>query len=478
MSLTHYEQIALVLGHLMTVLGVGMALVLFRRVRLEGRTPGGTLAWVLGMIFIPYIAIPLYLMMGGRKFRRMADRKDSLVLSNENSDLDTEHLSELAKSMVQGTQSSPPVSLGNRVGMLADGLDDYRKLMELIEGAKESIHITTFILSKDDVGRRIIEALARKAAQGVKVRLLLDALGSFRSGGSFVDPLREAGGKVGKFMPMLPFHRRWSANLRNHRKMYIFDERLAIIGGRNLGEEYMGPKEDARRWSDFAVTVEGPAVFTLNEVFAADWSFATDEPRDEILSRKSASEFSAGGDVTVQTVASGPDVPSDMFYEVLVSAIFQAKKRVWVVTPYFVPDETLLRILMILAHLGRDVRLIVPYTSNQVLVDLARRYALRELANAGGKVLMYGPKMLHTKLLLIDDEIASVGSANMDMRSLYLNYEIALFMYDAKVAREIELHILDLIENSRLFTRGERRRVRGIITESLENLGHILSPLL
>lgn len=475
--MTTYEKVALVLGHLLSVLGVVMALVLFRRVRLERRTPGATMAWVLGMVFLPYLAIPLYLLMGGRKVRKLMGRKLGLKLMQRESAPDPELMGGIARAMVQ-LPGAPPAMDGNRVEMLPDGIDDYNRLMKLIAGAKETIHITTFILSKDAVGRAVVEALARKAREGVKVRLLLDALGSFSTRGSFVDVLREAGGKVGVFMPMLPFQRRWSANLRNHRKIFIFDERVAIIGGRNIGAEYIGPGEDGNRWMDFAMVVEGYAVFALSEVFAADWNFATEEPVESVMTLKTPEEIPARGEAIVQTVASGPDAETDTFYEALVSAIFQAKTRVWIVTPYFVPDETLLRILIIQAHLGRDVRLVVPKKSNKSLVDLASRYALRELTAAGGKVLFYQPRMMHAKLLLIDDETAAVGSANMDMRSLYLNYEIAMFLYSPGEVKQIESYMLDLFEESRLFTRQEGRRVRGFVIESLENLGHIVSPLL
>ncbi|MCC6548105.1 cardiolipin synthase [Candidatus Sumerlaeota bacterium] len=472
---THLDSALLLFSQAMSALGLVTALILFQRIRATGRTPGGTIAWVLAMIFIPYLAIPLFLLIGGRKFKKMAGRKRTLKVSHNQ--IDTTGLGDIGKTMVMNLEGSPPATTGNRMEILADGVADYQRMMELIASARKTIHFQTYILSNDDVGRAIIAALTKRAMEGVTVRLLLDAVGCHATRISMVGDLKKAGGKVGIFMPV---HRSrfWAANLRNHRKIYIFDEEVAILGGRNIGAEYIGPDPDPKRWMDFAIMLEGPAMLTLNEVFAADWEFATGEPVVETITRTSLQDYPAKGDITVQTVASGPDVDHDLFYESLLSAIFLAKKRLWIATPYFIPDDTLLRILTIAAHMGRDVRLVIPKTSDHYLIDFARGYGIRQLSEAGGKVLLYQPSMLHTKLFIIDDDVCSMGSANMDMRSLYLNYEIAVYTYNREFAKQVEGYMMNLFENSILLSKRERRKMRNFATEMAENLSYILSPLL
>lgn len=453
-------------GHLLSIISFLFALILLGRLMGEHRHPGSTMAWLMGILFVPYITIPLFLLFGGRKLRTLAGRKRGL------------HLHGQTPGEGPGQQEDPrPTADGNRVELLPDGVETYRRFMEIIEQARESIHVMTFILWRDDVGRQVVESLARRAAEGVEVRLLLDALGGLGAKGRFTDPIRKAGGEVAIFMPMLPIHRRWSANLRNHRKLLIADERIAMVGGRNIGSEYMGPYLKDDRWMDYSMVVEGPSVFSLTEVFAADWEFATGKNIDDRLRIKTIEGIPKAGDVRLQTIASGPDVPDDPLYETLMTSFMQARKRIWVVTPYFVPDETLLRILMSQARLGRDVRLLIPEKSNRMLVDLASRYAQRELARAGAQVYLYQGGMMHTKLVVVDDEMAMAGSPNLDMRSLYLNFEIATVVHDVDHVQEMAWHVDDLMRKARLYRRTPHG-TQGLVIESLENVSRLLSPLL
>lgn len=449
-----FTTILVLFGHLLTVLGAILAVMLFSRIRDDSRHPGVTMAWLMGMVFIPYLAVPFYLLVGGRKIQRMAGRKESLA------------------------HALPPPAEGNRVKQLPGAVDSYQETMRLIEGAEESVWIMSFILSPDAVGRAIVRALANKAREGVEVRLLLDALGSFRTRGDFVDPIREAGGHVGVFMPMLSLQRKWSANLRNHRKIAIFDRKIAIVGGRNLGKEYMGEEASPAQWRDFSISVEGPAVRNLARIFAADWEFATDDSAASLLEgyARRPDEWRPGN-VKVQTVASGPDVSDDLIYDQLLMTIFRAKRRIWIVTPYFVPDQTVFRTLMIMVRNGVSVRLVTPAKSNRRVVDLARRFFLRELSRAGADVCLYKEGMIHTKMLIIDDGILSVGSANMDMRSFYLNYEIALFLHSSEDVKAAEAYIQELADESDRYT-GHEHRHGGMLIETLENLSRLFAPLL
>lgn len=464
----------LIVGHILTVVGVLFAVVFFSRVRTVEQHPGTTMAWLLAMLFIPYVAIPAYFLIGGRKYRRVARRKGRLQLDKEHPLPDIDGYCPAARMTLQ-YGGAARVTRGNRLTHIESATDTYAVLMREIAEAKESIHMMTFIVLHDEVAREIVEALAARAREGVKVRLMVDAIGSLFTRGHFLDPLREAGGEVAVFLPALNLRRRWAANLRNHRKIYIFDGKRAIFGGRNIGHVYMGPAPDRRHWQDYCALVEGPAVHNLNEIFAADWRFATGERiRSEFPPQE---EHPADGNIVLQTVVSGPDVPDDQFYDQLLAAMFHARSRIWIVTPYFIPDQMILRTLAILSRCGVDVRVYIPRSSEMKIADFVRRYFLRELHRAGAKIYLYKHGMLHTKLLLIDENLASLGSPNMDMRSLHLNFEVAMFVYSEEEAAKFTEYAESLIPESVPFGEMPMGRARAPM-RFLENIAHLVAPLL
>ena len=462
------------LPHLMTVVGFLLAIFAIARLVSQRKQPGNTFAWLFAIVFIPYISVPLFLMFGGRKLKFLASRKARLCPVIPNAPPAAAAQTFAAKVLTLNGVC-PPVG-GNRVNFLTSGEESFTELERHIREAKHSIHLMTFILGRDAVGRRIIKLLAQRAREGVKVRLLLDALGCFMSSGSFCDPLREAGGEVVKFMPVVPLSTRGSANLRNHRKIALFDHRLALLGGRNLAIEYMGPAPLKRRWRDFGAAIEGPAVGLLNEIFLADWAFASGQPLDRLEQELPATIAAIAGDSELQIVASGPDVEGEPLYEGILSLVQQAERSIWMVTPYFIPDEVLFRSLVVQARAGIDVRLVVPARSNHRITDLARRHYLRELQAAGVKVLLYQSGMNHAKLLLVDEETGLFGSANMDLRSLFVNFEVGAVTYSpaeaAAMARWMKMvfaHSLPMTEP------GKKTRLMPRIGEEIARL---LAPIL
>ncbi|MFI5338023.1 MAG: phosphatidylserine/phosphatidylglycerophosphate/cardiolipin synthase family protein, partial [Opitutales bacterium] len=371
--------------------------------------------------------------------------------------------------------AAPPTG-GNRVRFLPDGQESFQELERGIRAAQGTIHLMTFILARDAVGARLVNLLARRAREGVKVRVLLDALGCFWSSRGFCDPIREAGGEVVRFMPVLPLQTRSSANLRNHRKIVIFDHRTAMIGGRNLAVEYMGPAPLKRRWRDFGAVIEGPAVNQLNGIFLADWAFASGQSLDGLTRTLPRVEAVPAGRSELQVVASGPDVAGDTLYEGILSLVQQAVRSIWIVTPYFIPDEVLFRSLLLKAREGIDVRLVVPARSNHPITDLARRHYLRELRRAGVKVLLYGPGMNHAKVILVDEAISLWGSANLDMRSLFVNFEAGVLTYSAADALELSAWMQAVFAQSKPMPppHAERRLMPAIG----EELCRLLAPIL
>jgi cardiolipin synthase len=297
------------------------------------------------------------------------------------------------------------------------------------------------------------------------------------SRGLFVNPLRRAGGQVGKFMPVLPFTSRGSANLRNHRKIAVFDHCTAITGGHNLAREYMGPSHFARRWQDFGAVISGPAAALINEIFIADWCFATRDSVDA-LHAEIPHECLTGtpGTSDLQVVASGPDVPGDPLYEGIIAMIQEANRSIWIVTPYFIPDDVLLRSLIVKARSGKEVTLITPRSSNHPVADFARRHYIRELQRAGGNVLLFGPGMLHSKAMIVDDDVGLFGSANFDLRSLFVNFEIGVFVQSREDVAAMKTWATNLAAQCHL-PKPERRRLR-VVSNVAEDLSRLLAPLL
>jgi len=461
-------------AHVLTIAGFLLAIFLVARLMSEKKAPANTFAWLLVIILIPYVGVPLFLIFGGRKLRRLAERKSQLIPALPGSLAVPTALPDgpLAHT-VTAAGGCPPVG-GNSVQLLKTGQEEFEMLVRHIRRARHHIHITTFILGRDETGRELVNLLAERARQGVKVRLLLDSLGCLFSRSHFVKPLLKAGGRVGRFMPVMPFSSRGSANLRNHRKMAIFDHTTAIIGGRNLAREYMGPKPYKKRWRDLGTLIEGPAAALLNEVFIADWCFTTRETPDALHAEIPENVVEPRGESELQVVASGPDVRGDPLYEGIVAMIQEAEQSIWIVTPYFIPDDVLLRSLIVKARAGREVTLIVPAHSNHPVTDFARHYYTRELRQAGARILHYTGGMLHAKAMVIDDRAGLVGSANFDLRSLFVNFEIGVFAHSAPDIAALKAWMNDLASRCRPAPERRRRVVGNVV----EDLSRLLAPLL
>lgn len=414
--------------------------------RQRSRPAGSAIAWLLAVAFIPYLGIPLYLMIGGRKLSRRAGRKERISLPT--------------RALGLGTPSTIA-----ELTWLDDGVLAFDTFIAQIAGAQHSIRIVSFVLGDDATGRALIDALIERARAGLEVRLLLDDLLRFHAPKAKLRELVRAGARVERFMPLLHVPFRGHGNLRNHRKIALFDGQRAIVGGMNLAHEYMGPTPEPTRWRDLSLLVSGEAAPALDAVFRADWAFACGE-------RLSPAARVEPGRIPVRVVPSGPDADSDPIYDADLTALFRAEKRIWIATPYFVPDEALLRALMIAVRRGVDVRVVTPSRSNHLLSDLASESCLRDLKAEGVNIACFD-HMLHAKALLVDDSLAVVGSANFDMRSLFLNYEIALFFSGAQ---EVE-RLARWFEHTLRSTRPGPEK-RGVVRGAVGDVLRLLSPLL
>lgn len=457
--------------HCIAVGSFVLAFLLLTDVFRKHGQPGGTMAWVMAIVLIPYVGVPLYLLFGGRKLRLVRKRKSGLFGGEVAWDGTPEPPRCLADRVLR-TGAMPPPRPGHTIDLHFNGETAYHRLIGLLDGARDSIHITTFILGHDEVGRALVDVLAKKARQGVEVRLLLDGLGSMWTRRHFVRNLRKAGGKIGHFLPVLPIHRRWSANLRNHRKVVVVDDISAMVGGMNLSTLFMGPEPNPKRFLDASVFLEGPAVRDLQEIFLNDWYYAAGAEPDRDAEQPAA--VRTRGDSVVQVAASGPDVPDDTMHDALVAAATEANQRIWIVTPYFVPDEPVLKALWLQAKMGRDVRILLPKRSNHRIPDWARGPSLRRLHDAGAQIFLYPKGMIHTKLLLFDDTLAVSGSPNLDMRSMYLNFEVALFHYSTDEISAVESWMGGLMPQCETWA----PKPLSLMGEWTEGICRLVSPLL
>lgn len=444
--------------HVLTVGGFALALLVVANLFRERRSPSVTFAWLVAIVFVPYVGVPLYFIFGGRKNRRLVQHKKEIAAAFP----DAQHLS----------------LGGHNFKLLPTGQSTLETLLHHIQNAQHSIDITTYILGNDNLAQKIIKALIARAQHGIRVRVLVDALGSFWLKSKFLKSIQTAGGEAVRFLPALPFQTETSANLRNHRKIAIFDDARAIIGGQNLDERFLGQQDCADTFADFSALIEGPAVRELEEIFLMDWCFATKKPLPML--NKNIRPGSPNGQEWVQTLASGPDVEGDPLWEKLLHSIQQAQREILLVTPYFVPDDLLFRSLLLKARNGIHIRIFLPKKSNYWIMDLARQHYLRDLHQAGVKIFLYEPRMLHAKLFLVDDAIGLIGSVNFDVRSLFVNFEVGVFIHShpdetpSQALAELKNWAESLLPQCTPYQPEEPSPSR----RWLEDMAHILAPLL
>ena len=417
--LAHY-----VFSHLLSVITALTATLMVVRLLATDRTPQSLVAWILALTFLPLAAIPLYFLIGTRKFPRRAKRGMFATPAPATPAVQGGPVARVLQEL-----GAPPPRDGHGFELLGDGERAYAGLMALIAGAQRSIELTLFILGDDATGRSVAAALAERAQAGVRVRVILDAVGSAKIARRAARQIHDAGGEVREFMPLIHAPLRGRNNLRCHRKLAVVDGERVFLGGMNVAEEYMGPTPLAGRWRDIAGIVSGPIAADAVAIFESDWAFCGGS--SESAGARATSVPAAAGDATVELVPSGPDMAQDTFYNAVLTAIFVAVDRVVIVTPYYVPDDVVQRALVLAARRGVRTQLVMPAQSNHALADFARRSLLRELAGAGVELHFYPRGMVHAKAMVVDDAFAYIGSPNMDMRSFFLNYEDALCIYSA-----------------------------------------------
>jgi cardiolipin synthase len=462
---------------------VFIAVVIF----FENRHPTKTLTWLLVLAAFPLVGFFFYLLFG-QNHRK--NRSFSLkAIQDEQAFKKIEGQKQINEDQIEkmgGHQQllfrlahrlgNNPVSFSTETKVLTDGKETFAHIMQALKKAEHHIHLEYYIVRDDKIGQEIKETLIEKAKTGVQVRFLYDAVGSWRLSKSFIRELREGGVEITGFSPVkLPFLNH-KINFRNHRKIIVIDGVVGFVGGLNIGDEYLGRHSYFGYWRDTHLFVRGEAVRTLQLIFLQDWHYETGETilNPTYLSPALTSVQADGG---VQMIASGPDTRWEINKKLFFSMITSAKKTIWIASPYFIPDDDILSALKIAALSGIDVRILVPNRPDKRIVFHASRSYFPELLEAGVKVYEYNRGFLHSKLIIVDHEIASIGTSNMDMRSFHLNFEVNAYLYRTKsVVKLVSDFVYDLEHSNQLSH--QLFKNRSILNRIIESTSRLLSPLL
>lgn len=422
---------------------------------LKARTPQGAIAWTISLLTFPLVALPMYLIFGRNRFdgyleKRNEIERESLRLIQRTSDNIEEHLVPVnADSPMYASLfnlARMPATRGNRLQLLVDGEATFDDIARGMRAAQHYILFQFYIIRDDQLGRRLGRVLADKARDGIRVYLLYDEIGSRQFEKSrLLKQLRTAGVEVAPFNTRQGRRNRFQLNFRNHRKVVVVDGKQAWIGGHNVGDEYLGLNKRIGHWRDTHARVEGPAVLGAELAFATDWLWATRSHMqvDWNFSR------GAPGDSTVLVFPSDPASEYEEAGLMFHQSIVAATERIWIASPYFVPDRGIMSALQLAALRGVDVRIMIPDEPDGPVVALANWAFTRELLACGGKVYRYQGGFMHQKVLLMDDQLAGVGTANFDNRSFRLNFEITLLVNDPAFAAQVETMLEQDLQRSR-----------------------------
>lgn len=464
------------------------------RVLMDNRQPAKTMAWMLVLMFLPLVGIILYFFFGQntRKERLISQQsldqltKRSMLEFAEQKDLMLPVQHEMLIKFFASQNWALPFK-DNLVDVYTDGYQFFHALLQAIAQARRHIHLDSYIFNDDELGNLLADALIAKAGQGVEVRVIYDDVGCWEVKGTFFERMRDAGIEVHGFMPVKFPAFTSKVNYRNHRKLCVIDGEVGFIGGMNIATRYVKGREvgkkkkdqepQRRPWRDTHLRIRGGAVYGIQRAFLVDWYFVD---RTLITNRRYYPEMDRlhRNNCLVQIVTSSPISQWPDMMQGYVRILLEAKQYVYIETPYFLPTEPVLLAMRTAALTGIDVRVMIPYKTDAKLVEWASRSYVHEIVSAGVKVYLYQKGFNHSKLLVSDDSLCTVGSANVDFRSFENNFEGNAFIYDSTMALRIKEVFMNDVANSVLLDDVENLNHRPFCQRLWESLVRLLSPLL
>ncbi len=457
-------------------------------------TPAATLAWIMIQLTLPFIGVPLFFLLGDFRIKGYAKRHKRRVaeLTSAGDVLippaapDPDELPEaLRENYIMfrrvfskfGPEYEPQPGA---VELLVDGADTFKAIFEAISKATHYIFVQYYIVRSDRLGLELKRLLVEKAKAGIPVYMLYDDMGSFWLKRQYIRDLRNAGVKVARFLPIANFKRFFQMNFRNHRKLVIVDGTHAFTGGLNVGEEYAAKrskKYEWRTWRDTHLKISGTPVLQMEEIFFEDWYFATGEKLEPLIPDTPDAHEVESIEAVVQLVPTGPTDPAFIGPLLILQLCNSAKKRLWIATPYFVPDAAIMRALELAALRGVDVRLMIPRLSDNTFVHWVSLSYASELHSRNIKVLLYDAGFMHQKAFLVDDSIATLGTMNVDNRALYLNFETTVVIHGEVFNRRVE-KMLEKDFLSCKYLEFESRPLLLTLKRLRGNAARLLAPLL
>ncbi|EQB89341.1 cardiolipin synthase [Clostridium punense] len=456
----------------------------------ERRNANSTWTWLMIMLFIPVLGFIFYLFFGQdlrRKkfFYLKKEEEENLlavvseqkhILNNENIINQNDLLHHYHDVITLNLYSDNSIfTTNNEIEILNNGHEKFPKLIKHLKNAKKYIHLEYYIFNDDDIGNEILNILVEKAKEGVDVKLLYDGMGCLHNNGKFFDKLKAAGGSVVCFFPPFVPYINIRINYRNHRKICIIDGEHGFVGGLNIGDEYLGLSKKFGFWRDIHLYLKGDSLDSLQIRFLLDWRFAAGE--DFVMDDKYFPKRDRINHKGVQIITSGPDSKWCSIRNTYLRLIYKAEKSIYIETPYFVPDESILTALKIAALSGIDVRLIIPCKPDHAFVYWASKSYVWDLMESGAKCYTYNNGFIHSKMLSIDGRVCCVGSANMDIRSFSLNFEVSAIVYDEATTLKLEESFKQDLLKSTLLTKEHYKSRSGII-KLKESISRLMSPIL
>ncbi|MEC2078044.1 cardiolipin synthase [Metabacillus fastidiosus] len=450
---------------------------------LENRSAPNTLLWIYVLVFIPVLGYVFYLYSGqlflkGYLFRskRIGDREVLETLNRKREKVDLSDLDEHQRCFAHYLEKSTTTTMDTNTStkVLKNGEETFSEIKKRLREAKEFIHIEYYTFRSDRLGKEIMNILIAKAKEGVEVRFIYDAVGSISISSLDVKEMERAGVKVCPFLPIKSGFFNQKFNFRNHRKIIIIDGEIGFVGGLNVGVEYLGKNKKIGFWRDTHVVLKGEAVQTLHLVFLLDWKYIYGEMllEDERYVKRPKP---AKKDGMVHVVATGPETRdmSDYYYTLITCA----KKSIWIASPYFIPNQSIRTALRVAAQKGIEVRVMVPKKNDGFLTQYASQSYFLELLRSGIEIYSYEKGFLHQKIIIIDGEFASIGTANMDMRSFHLNFEVNLFLLGTNSVKDLVDHYEEDLRDSYRIRPVEFYK-KGMIERSKESFARLFSGIL